>query len=459
MTTTGMTTAPHPPRRAFSAGIPAMVLLAALLTMIGVGLLGAVFAAKQIDEVRTTKAAAVAEAVRRDLARALGHGIPLERIEGVGAYLQGVAGRNADLGFLAVTGREGAGLHESGIERGALEGLAATLRGAAEPPPGSTGVLPVERDGFLIVRLPLAGKEHGVVGHVLVAVRSGQAYEQIIKDSLPVVLGIAAVLLLLAPVAAAVAQGALGGPLDRLARRMAAAAQGDFGTLIDRRPRDQMGRAQLAFNAVVFRVHDRRQRFAAQADEVHGAVFDPAVAEEVERARRRTLETLGPGLAATPCRVADARVEDGGAYTAVAVAAAVALLAADPLGAWAALPAPVFSAVAARALPAGAIRATATGAALAVGVAVLLIVQGLAGPGLFTAAAAGGVALGLALRYARVQAGAGAAVILRAAAAGGGAAVLWGAALGREPGALAVTALVLALAAAPLARSFVPPRT
>ena len=453
-----MTTITRPAHRIFAVTIPIVILLAALLTMIGVGLLGAVLAAKQLDEVRTTKAAAVAESVRRDLARALGHGIPLERIEGVGAYLQGVDGRNADLGFLAVTGHGGVGLHESGIGREPLERLAATLHGTAEPPVGSTGVLPVERDGFLIVRLPLAGKEREVVGHVLVGVRSGQAYEQNIRDGIPVVLGIAAMLLLLAPVAAAVARGALGDPLDRLARRMAAAAQGDFGTLFDRRPRDQMGRVQLAFNAVVFRVHDRRQRLAAQADEVRGAVFDAEVAQEVERARQRTLEALGPGLAAAPRRVADARAEDGGAYTAVMVAAAVAaVLAAGPLGAWAAAPVALMFAVAIRALPTTAIRTTAAVVPLAVGAAVLLA-QGLPWPGLLTGAAAGGCTVGLALRYARVQAGGGGAVILRAAAAGGGAAVLWGAALAWDPGALGVTALVLALAATPLARSFLPSR-
>ncbi|WP_448191825.1 HAMP domain-containing protein [Azospirillum sp. sgz301742] len=423
-----MTTVARPPQRTFAATLSIAVLLAALLTMIGVGLFGVVLARKQLGEVRATKGAAVAEAVRRDLARALGHGIPLERIEGVGPYLQGVDERNADLGFLAVTGREGVVLHESGIGRDALERLAATLLGTAEPPVGSTGALPVERDGFLIVRLPLSApsakgpaKGHEIVGHVLVGVRSEQTFEQNVRDGIPVLLGIAAMLLLLAPVAAATVRGTLGGPLDRLARRMTAAAQGDFGTLIDRRPRDQMGRVQLAFNAVVFRVHDRRQRFAAQADEVSHAVFDPEVAQEVERTRQRTLEALGPGLATPPRRVADASIEDGGAFMAISMAAVVAaVLAADPLGAWVAVPAPW--------------------------------------PGLLTAAAAGGGVVGLALRHARVRAGGGSAVVLRAAAAGGGAAALWGAALGWDSGALAVTALVLALAGTPLARSFVPLR-
>ena len=85
--------------RSFMVGIPAVILLAAVLAMVGVGFLGTWLAQEQLGEARAAKAAAVAEAVQHDLERAIGYGIPLPRIEGVGAFLQGIADRNPDIGY------------------------------------------------------------------------------------------------------------------------------------------------------------------------------------------------------------------------------------------------------------------------------------------------------------------------------------------------------------------------
>ncbi|MBP2230380.1 HAMP domain-containing protein [Azospirillum agricola] len=478
-------TASSPRRdRLFSLGLPAVVLLAALLTMAGVGLLGTLLAQEQLGEARAAKAAAVAEAVQHDLQRAIGHGIPLDRMEGVAAYLQGIAGRNPDLGFLAVTGADGGRLHAvlpdaSRLDAARFDALAASLRGLAPPASREAAIQPIARDDRLVVRLPLraaatagtAGTAAPVVGHVLVGVEPEQVRRQIAGELAVVGMGAAAILLLLAEIAGAMAQASVRAPLDRLARVMRAAAAGDFGTLIGRRPRDQLGRALFAFNAAVFRLHDRRQRFAAHAEEVRAAVFDPEVARAVETTRRDALAALGPGLETAPRRVADARAVDARAFAALAAAAATLLTLAGGVGPLAALPVLLGSALAFR-VDAAWRRLAALAVAAATALAALPLAGGgsLAGldplsgglsgglVGGLVGGLCGGLAAGLALAYARRQAGEGTPLVLRSIVTGVAAALLWSAALGWDAAALAGSALVPALLAVPMARSFVVPR-
>lgn len=457
-------TAPRHDRR-IALGIPAVALLAALLAMAGVGLLGTLLAQEQLGEARAAKAAAVAGAVQHDLERAIGHGIPLDRMEGVAAYLQGIAGRNPDLGFLAVTGADGSRLHAAfpdgaDLDAARLDRIAAGLRGLASPASREAALQPIARDGLLIVRLPLrAPSGAALAGHALVGVQPDQVRGQIAGELAVVALGAAAILLLLAEVAGAMAQASIGAPLDRLARVMRAAAAGDFATLIGRRPQDQLGRALFAFNAAVFRLHDRRQRFAAHADEVRAAVFDAEVAQAVDTTRRDALAALGPGLDAAPRRVVDARAVDARAYAALAVAgAALAVLAGGGDA-----PVPVALAVAvgcAAALLVGGSwrRLTAVAVALGAALGAVLVLRGFGAAGGALAAACGGLAAGLALAYARRQAGEGGGAVLRAVLVGLAAALLWAAALDWDGVALAGSALVPALLAAPMARPFVVPR-
>ncbi len=448
--------------RRFALGLPVLALLAALLAMIGVGLLGTRLAQEQLGEARAAKAAAVAGAVQHDLDRAIGHGIPLDRMEGIGPYLQGIAGRNPDLGFLAVTGADGARLHVA-LPEGArlnparLDALVAGLRGVPSPESREAALQPIARDGLLVVRLPLrAAPGAPPAGHALVGVQPDQVRGQIASELATVALGGAAILLLLAEVAAAMAQASVRAPLDRLARVMAAATAGDFGTLIGRRPQDQLGRALLAFNAAVFRLHDRRQRFAAHADEVRAAVFDAEVAQAVDTARREALDALGPGLEIAPRRVVDARAVDARGFAVLALAAATLTMGA---GGWAGLPqAGLGLAVGlglAWSVGAPWRRLAAVAAALVTVAAALLTLRGYGVVGPALGGAGWGLAAGLALLYARRQVGEGVAVILRAAVIGAVAALLWAAALGWDGGALAASALLPALLAAPMARPFV----
>lgn len=486
-------------RRRFLLGIPLVVLAAALLTMIAVGLIGTMLAEEQLGETGAAKAAAVAEAVQYDLERAIALGIPLERIEGISAYLQGVQRRNPDLGFLLITGEDGAWMHGAApFAIGRLSALVESLRGMAVPATRNAALQPIARDGFLIVRLPLraaqtdAGRGPTTAGHVLVGVQPGQVRSQIAGELVAVALGGAAVLLLLAQVAEALVEASFRAPIAGLSQLMERAIAGDFGTLIGRRPQDQVGRVLHAFNAAVFRVHDRRQRFTAHADEVRGAVFDPDVAQAVEKTRAETLAALGPGLEQAPRRVVDPRANDGRAYAALAMTATILLVlagagaGASP-GALAAGGWPWAAAVGvglASALLGGAVafgvgaawrRLVAVAAALGVGLCGGLFVgdwlpgdwlpgEWSAGvwwladsrPVLIVGALSGGLAAGVSLAYARRSAeSGGVARVAWALASGAVVALLWALALGWNGVAMAMSTVLLAVLAAVLGRPFV----
>ncbi len=473
--------------RSFMLGIPAVILLAAALAMAGIGLLGTWLAQEQLGEARAAKAAAVAEAVQHDLERAIGYGIPLPRIEGVGAFLQGIADRNPDIGFLALTGTDGA-LLQSAATGGSLpdhkqmETLASSLRSLPTPETRAATLQPIERDGFLILRLPVRigrlsseGGGGGVgqppAGHVLVGVQPGQVRGQIAGELATVALGGLAVLLLLAELAGVLARASFRAPLRRLARAMEEAAAGRFATLLGRRPRDQVGRLLFSFNALVFGLHERRQRFAAHAEEVRAAVFDPEVAEAVDRTRRSALEALGSGLEAAPRREVDSRADDIHSFALLAASAATMLVPAAGAsagdlsgGMLAALPAVALAGLAAGyAIPARLRRITALLAALLLLAAAVAAVAAPSAPvpaSGFLGALSGGFAAGLALSYVRRQTGdGGLPSILRALAIGVLAALLWAVAVDWDGGLLAASALLPAGLALLLARPIVVPRS
>ncbi|ALG72172.1 hypothetical protein VY88_01805 [Azospirillum thiophilum] len=443
----------------------------------------------------------MAEAVQHDLERAIAYGIPLQRIEGVDSYLQGIAGRNPDLGFLALTGGDGALLQGTAtaataaagaghLDARGLEALAATLRGLPTPETRAASLQPIERDGLLILRLPVrvgrlsaeggGGAASPPAGHVLVGVQPGQVRGQIAGELVTVALGGLAVLLLLAELAGVLARASFRAPLCRLSRAMQEAADGRFATLLGRRPRDQVGRLLFAFNAVVFGLHDRRQRFAAHADEVRAAVFDPEVAAAVERTRLSALDALGPGLEAAPRREVDVRADDVHGFAVLAVAASAMLVldggTPSATGLLPAAAAALAGAAAGYAVPARWRRLAALLVALAIAAAALLVAGLSAGlsagpatdgwtlPGSLCGGLAAGLAAGLALSYVRRQtvdggSGAGTLPVVRALVSGILAALLWAVAIGWDGGTLAASSLLLAGLALPMARPIVVPRS
>lgn len=388
-----------PVPRSVAVGVPFLAVLAALAAMLGVSLIAYGATETQLAQFRLSKAAAVGRAVQKDLDRAIGYGIPLARIDGMGGYLEGLAERNPDLRFFAVTGADGNRLYYAGIGRRRLDPILAEIE--SRPDDGK----PMETGGFLVLRLPL----RETAGHVYVAVQPRQIGERLVDDLPRAVAGVLAVLLVIRVLATAALHRGFRAPLFRLAGTLTAGAAGRFDTLMGPRPRDAIGRAMLACNAVVQGLYDQRQRFVLHVDEVRGAVFEAEVAKEVERTRDRILAALGAGLSAPPQRRGPRFTGDGSVYAVLAPAAAVtAVLAALAAGDLPAAQTAVVGGVAGVAgvvigamLPAAGVAARSAAALLAVAAAVIASGQaGFAGilSMLLIAAAAGGIAVGAVLR-------------------------------------------------------------
>ncbi|NYZ17576.1 hypothetical protein HL658_33960, partial [Azospirillum sp. RWY-5-1] len=294
------------PESRLGLGAVLLALLAAALAMIGVSAAAFLTTERELSETRLAKAATVANAVQADLDRALAYRVPLDKLEGVGEFLEGIVARNPDLRFFAVTGPKGERLHYAGIGRRRLDPVLDIVDGALAAGPSAAMAVdgrPIQALEFLVLRYPLRDG----AGTLMVAIQPKQIREQLFQELPRALAFAAAVLLLVFELTGSTVQEAFRAPLGRLGRAMMDVADGRFGTLLGRRPRDGLGRAMFAFNATVFRVHELRQRFVAHADEVRTAVFDADVAAEVERTRDRTLAALGDGLAEPPVRRAVTR--------------------------------------------------------------------------------------------------------------------------------------------------------
>ena len=299
-----------------------MVCLAATLTA---GLALVVVSTVAVQQIRqsmtnerTAQANVVARAVRADLDRAIGYGISLEEMRGVGDYLATRVAQQSELHFLAVIGPRNQRSHHVGIDDKRLDEVLQQM------PTMIDGVdLPksLRVGNYVVVREPLRDGS----GSVLAAVRPDEITEALSKDIWRKWPFWAGCLLLAISWAATTARAAIVEPIGRLAAAMAAAvAQGRFFTLLIRRDRDAVGACLFSFNAVVAGLHAHRHDFSAQAEAVRNAVFDPAVAEQVEQLRAQTQRNLGEGLASLPERHFDPRASDAD-FFAISLAAAGAM--------------------------------------------------------------------------------------------------------------------------------------
>lgn len=285
-----------------------------------------------MTELRLAEAEAAARSIRSDLDRALGYGVPPRELPGVGDYLTERLAILSALRFFLVVDASGQPLYQAGIDPPTLAALLPRL-----PPPARDNPTPAEGlahlvlPPFILVSAPLENDQ----GLVLVAVEPGEIIEILLREitrTWP--FWLSALLLALAWGWVSV-RGAVLEPLTRLARGMSARGEAPFARLLVRRNRDRIGQCLLTFNAIVAGLHARRQAFIAQADDVHQAVFDPRMAEEVLRVKETTLQDLGTAMAEPPLRLVDPRASDGDLF-ALTLAAAAALRAAslvmtDPL--------------------------------------------------------------------------------------------------------------------------------
>jgi hypothetical protein len=275
--------------------------LMVVLVMAVVSVIGFTETRQALSAARVAEAQAAAHAVGHDLDRVVSYGIPLDRVEGMADYLAQRVARARGIRFLAVAGADGRRLYGVGLDGERLDRVLAALPAANDPQTPSVAV-----GEFLLVRMALRDGAGAVVAGVEPAqIIAGLQRE--IWASAPFWLGCA---LLAAIWALIIGRAALTEPAGRLGEVLAQGQAGYFERLLVRRARDPVGRCLLAFNAVAAGLHARRQAFAAQADEVAGAVFDPAVAEQVTATRDAVLAELGDGLASPPARTFDPRGGD-----------------------------------------------------------------------------------------------------------------------------------------------------
>lgn len=435
--------------RTVSIGVPLLAVLLTTAVMLAISVLGFMITERQLTDLRLSKAAAVARTVQADFDRALGYGIPLRAVEGAVPYLEGIAERNPDLRFFAITDRTGQRLYYAGMGRRRLDPLLDEMASR------SAGMAPVEVSGFVVLRLPFRDG----AGFLQVGVQRKQIRDHLAEDLPRGMAFILAMALVVRALMSAAVRRAVSAPLDRLLAVLEAGAAGRFRDLLGGRPRDGIGEAMLACNAAIQRLHDQRQRFILHADEVRAAVFDADVAREVEQMRGRTLEQLGDGLGAPPVRRMTPLPASGALFSVLAPAAASAsVMGALSAGGLPAFETAVVAGVAGVAgIAVGAMirntRITAVlGAAVIAAAAgtVLLGNSGFVGmlSLLLLAAAGGGLVLGAALRLGSGGRLGGALAILFGVAQGvliGG--LLGGAVLAANPATLAVFAVALALGA------------
>ncbi len=292
--------------------------LAAGLTLV---LVSAV-AQHQIRESTTTEriaqATAAARAVRADLDRAVGYGIPLDEMRGVAEYLEARVAQQPELRYISVIGSLGQRIIHVGIDDERLEEVLKRMPASLD---GDATLNSVSIGDYVVVFAPL----HNGGGAVLVAVQSGEMTLALMQSLLfkwPFWAG--CLLLVISWATTAVRVGMIE-PVGRLASTMnEAVAHGCFSTLLIRRDRDAVGACLFFFNAVVAGLHAHRHDFVAQAEAVRHAVFDSAVAEQVEQLRDQTQQDLGAGLGTLPARYIDLRASDAD-FFAISLAAAGAM--------------------------------------------------------------------------------------------------------------------------------------
>jgi predicted MFS family arabinose efflux permease/HAMP domain-containing protein len=223
-----------------------------------------------------------AEAIGRDLEasieRAVGYGIPLDRLEGVGEFFAPVLAANPELRYLAVTDRGGKVLFSHGIEPVTLGGL---LAGAGEGPDTARPHGKLSFGGFVDLALPLAVKS-GQIGHVHVGMDQdfvrGRLREILID------LGVVTLVALLVAVEILlfVVTFNVTGPMRVVGIVMDRVRRGDFSFSAGIISDDEVGRFVHAFNSAIRLADQLFRRLEAYIDEVKAAHFDAGVVEKVK---------------------------------------------------------------------------------------------------------------------------------------------------------------------------------
>lgn len=221
------------------------------------------------------KAAAIGRDVAAQVQRAVGYGIPLDRLEGVDSFFQPVLNANPEIRYLAITDTRGEVLFLAGADASELAphyGKAASSGEAAER---KSAIGP-----YLDLALPVQ-----VRGDVAGQVHVGFAQSTIthrLFDILYDVLVVMAVSLIVAfEILLFVVFFNVTGPLKLVGQVLDRGRRGDFTQVAGVSSGDEVGRFVRAMNGAARRADEMFRGLMAYVDEVRSAHFDRNAVEKV----------------------------------------------------------------------------------------------------------------------------------------------------------------------------------
>jgi predicted MFS family arabinose efflux permease/HAMP domain-containing protein len=223
-----------------------------------------------------------AEAIGRDLEdsieRAVGYGIPLDRLEGVGEFFAPVLTANPELRYLAVTDRGGKVLFSQGITPGTLGQL---LAGAGETPDTAQPRGKLSFGGFVDLALPLAVRG-SQIGHVHVGMDQDFVRSRLQEILIDLAVVTLVALLVAVEILLFVVTFNITGPMRVVGIVMDRVRRGDFSFSAGIISDDEVGRFVHAFNSAIRLADQLFRRLEAYIDEVKAAHFDAGVVEKVK---------------------------------------------------------------------------------------------------------------------------------------------------------------------------------
>lgn len=233
------------------AGSTVRMLIAAVLVLVlalaAVSRLAVAVNERHLAPELTLKALTVTESVRRQVERALAHGVPLDGLAGMEAYFAHLAEQDAEIAFLAVAA-EGRLLLSEGLNGPAAEALTPAL---LRPPQGATTEQSLE-EGRLVTRAALQ-RDGAAVGTLVIGHDHAQLMQPVTSNlaDILVVLVVASLLafeLLLLVVALNVSL-----PLRHAAEQLRGMARHRYRLVAGVLPRDELGRLGRRLDRLVTR--------------------------------------------------------------------------------------------------------------------------------------------------------------------------------------------------------------
>lgn len=224
------------------------------------------------------KAAAVGRDVAAQITRAVGYGIPVDKLVGVEEFFAPVLAANPEIRYLAVTDRGGKVLFLRGTEAEALE----PHYRSADPDLVTTAEASKSSIGpYLDLSLPLNIRGRTLVGQVHVGFDQDYVGQRLIDILYDVLVVVASSLIIAFELLLFMVFFNVTGPLKLVSDIIGRACRGDFRHVPGGLSGDEVGRFARAIQTAIRQVDERYRQVAAYVDEVRTAHFDKGVVARV----------------------------------------------------------------------------------------------------------------------------------------------------------------------------------